>query len=140
MDHHTILLPGLLLSCYTLLFFAYMGFCRYQATVKREVSVKYYRSYRGDEEPERLQVLSRHATNLLEIPIIYYSILAYISIIGINSLLLEILAWLYLFARLVHAYIHLGYNNVTHRFYAFGLSLIFLLVMIIMTAYELLTT
>jgi len=125
----SILVPGLLLGLYTIGFFFFMGFTRRAAVVGREISIKYYRTYDQGREPERLKVLTRHASNLLETPVLFYAGLLFIVVSGATSALFTALAWLYLAARLLHAFIHLGSNNVTHRILAFGTSLIILLIM-----------
>lgn len=125
----SILVPGLLLGLYTMLFFFFLGLTRRAAIVGKEISIKYYRTYDQGREPERLQVLTRHASNLLETPVLYYAGLLFVVVSGATSVFFTALAWLYLAARVLHAFIHLGSNNVTHRFLAFGSSLIVLLIM-----------
>jgi len=80
-------------------------------------------------EPERLKVLTRHASNLLETPLLFYVALLFILTSGAANGMFLTLAWAYVAARFVHAYIHLGTNNVTHRFLAFGTSLLILTAM-----------
>jgi len=125
----TILIPGLLLGLYTMLFFFYMGLTRRAAILGKEISIKYYRIYDQGGEPERLKVLTRHASNLLETPILFYVGLLFIVTSGATNRFFVTLAWLYLAARFVHAFIHLGSNDVTRRFLAFGTSLIILVTM-----------
>ena len=125
----SILVPGLLLGLYTIVFFFFMGFTRRGAIVGREISIRYYRTYDQGREPERLKVLTRHATNLLETPVLFYAGLLFVVVSGATSAFFTTLAWLYLAARALHAFIHLGSNNITHRFLAFGSGLIILLVM-----------
>ena len=129
MKDTNILLPGLLLGLYTMLFFFFMGFTRRAAILGKEISIKYYRAYDQGQEPERLRVLTRHASNLLETPILFYVGLLFIVTTGATSWFFATLAWLYVAARFVHAFIHLGSNNVTHRFLAFGMSLLILVSM-----------
>lgn len=129
MSDLSILLPGLLLGLYTMLFFFYMGLTRRAAIVGKEISIKYYRTYDEGREPERLKVLTRHASNLLETPVLFYAGLLFVVVSGATSTFFTALAWLYLAARALHAFIHLGSNNITHRFLAFGSSLIILVIM-----------
>jgi hypothetical protein len=125
----SILIPGLLLGLYTMGFFFFMGLTRRAAIVGKEISIKYYRTYDQGREPERLKVLTRHASNLLETPVLFYAGLLFVVVSGATNAFFTTLAWLYLAARVLHAFIHLGSNNITHRFLAFGTSLIILLVM-----------
>lgn len=125
----SILVPGLLLGLYTMFFFFYMGLTRRAAIVSGEISIKYYRTYDQGREPERLKVLTRHASNLLETPVLFYTGLLFAVVSGATNVFFATLAWLYIAARALHAVIHLGSNNITHRFLAFGSSLIILVMM-----------
>lgn len=129
MSDFSILVPGLLLGLYTMFFFFFMGLTRRAAIVGREISIKYYRTCDQGREPERLKVLTRHASNLLETPVLFYVGLLFIVTTGATNAFFATLAWLYLAARALHALIHLGSNNVTHRFLAFGSSMMILVVM-----------
>ena len=67
--------------------------------------------------------------NLFEMPVLFYACcLALLALQAVTPLQLG-LAWTYVVLRLVHSYIHVGYNNVMHRFSAFALSALVLLVM-----------
>jgi hypothetical protein len=125
----SILIPGLVLGLYTLLFFFFMGYTRRAAIIGGEIGIEYYRTYDHGREPERLKVLTRHASNLLETPLLFYVALLFILTSGAANGMFLTLAWAYVAARFVHAYIHLGTNNVTHRFLAFGTSLLILTAM-----------
>lgn len=122
-----ILIPGLVLGIYTMLFFFYLGLNRRKAVIKREVDHKYYVAFSGGEESPRLQVLTRHGANLFEMPILFYVILLMIYVTESTSVLFVSLAWAFVALRAVHAFIHLGSNVVLHRFLVFGLSVAVLL-------------
>lgn len=125
----SIFVPPLILGIYTMLFFFYMGLSRRNAVQNRQMDPKYYRTYSGGEEPENLRVLSRHAANLLETPMLFYVVVLMIHGTGSSSALFIGLAWAYIVVRFVHAYVHLGTNFVLHRFLVFGVSMIVLLSM-----------
>ena len=124
-----ILVPALILGVYTLLFFFYLGFSRRNAVQKRDVDPKYYRTFTGGQETPRLQVLSRHAANLIELPLLFYIVVLMIHVSGSTSTLFVGLAWSYVILRFLHAFIHLGSNNVLHRFLVFGIGTLVLLSM-----------
>lgn len=124
-----ILYPGFALAFYTLLFMGYLGSSRFRAVQRREISLGYYRSYTEGREPDRLRVLTRHQKNLFEVPLLFYVVLLIAFVTGQVTSLGIMLAWLYFLARCVHAFIHLGRNDVNHRFAAFGISMIILLVL-----------
>ena len=106
-----------------------MGLTRNAAVKAREMDPKYYRTYSGGGEPERLRVLTRHSANLLETPLLFYVVVLMIHVTDSTSSLFVGLAWAYVVLRFVHAFIHLGTNFVLHRFLSFGLGLVVLLAM-----------
>ena len=72
--------------------------------------------------PENIKLANRNYMNLLELPVLFYVICIVAYSAGIANYTLLILAWLYVFLRLVHSVIHITYNNVVHRLYAFVAS------------------
>ena len=67
--------------------------------------------------------------NLFEMPVLFYACcLALLALQAVTPLQLG-LAWGYVVLRLLHSFIHVGYNNVMHRFSMFALSAVVLLVM-----------
>ncbi len=57
--------------------------------------------------PRRTQVANCFH-NQLELPMLFYVLVAFILITSTNSLIFVILAWVFVLSRLVHAYIHTG--------------------------------
>lgn len=125
-----ILYPIFAMLALTLVVMMRMGFARYRAVVRREVDHRYYELYQG-EEPQHLRVLSRHFSNLMETPPIFYiaCILAFITEQQ-NDLILG-LAWGYVVLRFWHTFIHLGGNVVVLRFRVFVLSMVVLTTMLV---------
>ena len=57
--------------------------------------------------------------NLFELPVLFYLaivVAAQTSQVGILTL---VLAWVFVVLRVLHSFIHCGYNKVLHRFYAY---------------------
>lgn len=75
-------------------------------------------SLRQPNWPKRATQIANCFHNQLELPVLFYVVVAFILITRTNSDVFVILAWLFVIARLVHAYIHTGANRVDHRFYA----------------------
>jgi len=134
-----ILIPALILGIYTILFFFYMGLSRRKAVQGGVMDPRYYRTYSDGKEPDQLRILSRHTANLLEMPLLFYTIVLMILVTGETTALLIGLAWTYVGLRFVHAYIHLGTNFVLHRFLVFGVSALVLLAMWVILLVQLLT-
>jgi hypothetical protein len=78
--------------------------------------------------------------NQLELPILFYALVAFILITSTNSFIFVLLAWIFVLARLVHAYVHTGHNDVTQRFMAVGVGAIALLIMWVIFAIRILVT
>ncbi len=57
--------------------------------------------------------------NLFEMPVLFYAALGAAAATGQATPLVLGLAWAYVGLRVLHSWIHCGYNRVMHRFYAF---------------------
>lgn len=74
--------------------------------------------------------------NQLELPMLFYVLVALVFITNTNDVVLTVLAWIFVGLRLVHAFIHVTGNNLTRRFYAFVLGLGVLATMWILCAWR----
>lgn len=103
-----------------------LALLRFGAVKQGKVSPKYYEAYQG-EEPLHLRITSRHLSNLLEVPLLFYvgCLLAFVT--HQSGVLVVALAWTYVALRVIHTLVHLGSNVVLWRFRVFALS-IFVLV------------
>jgi hypothetical protein len=110
----------------TLLVMLWLGFARYTAIHNRSVSIKYFRTFNEGSQPERLHLLSRHMQNHFEMPPLFYAGVLFTYSSGAVTPLSVGLAWLFFVTRCIHSFIHLGANNVSARFFTFGVSLVFL--------------
>lgn len=126
MTPETILYPSFAMFALTLGLLFSLGFARFRAIHSRQVSIRYFRTYDEGEQPAFLHRFARHVQNHFEVPPLFHVgvVLAYVT--GQVSTATLALAWAYVGARVVHSAIHLGYNNVSQRFFVFGLSLVVL--------------
>lgn len=122
-----ILYPAFAMFALTLACVVTMGASRYGAIRRGEVRMSFYRTYDEGTQPRRLHLLSRHVQNHFEVPPLFHIGVIMVYATASTTLAALIFAWLYVLARLVHTFVHLGSNNVTHRFFAFGSSLLMLL-------------
>jgi hypothetical protein len=67
--------------------------------------------------------------NLFELPVLFYLALVVAAFAGLATPLVLGLAWTYVALRVVHSWIHCTYNRVRHRFYAFALGTLVLVVL-----------
>ncbi len=122
MDASAIIFPAVAMFMLTFSVVAYLGRSRLSAIRRGDVSIRYYRRYSEGEQTSRLQVIGRHAQNHFEVPPLFYIAVLFLYVTGNVTPIAISLAWLYFGSRCVHSFIHLGTNNVTHRFVVFGIS------------------
>jgi hypothetical protein len=67
--------------------------------------------------------------NQLETPLLFYLLVVLLLVTNKTTETLVYLAWGYVILRVIHAMIHITYNNVLHRFMAFAATIGILLVM-----------
>ena len=125
----SILYPAFALFALTMFCVMRLGFSRYRAVSSGRVDGRYFRDYRGYDEPEDLRIQSRHVVNLLEIPVLFYTITVIAFVTNATGTTVVALCWLYVGLRYVHSYIHLTSNQVLWRFRIFGISVMVLTVL-----------
>lgn len=86
------------------------------------ISAAYFRIYQGGAEPETSAKPSRHFANLFEAPILFYVACLAAMITHFTGPAIQVLAWLYVAVRVVHAYVHLGGNRLRYRMRAYFFS------------------
>lgn len=79
--------------------------------------------------PDRSTQIANCFHNQLELPVLFYILVAFILITGTNSIVFVVLAWTFVVSRFVHAYIHTGSNRVDRRFYAMAVGMAILIAM-----------
>ncbi len=88
---------------------------RVKSVSSGQIKASYFKTYRGEDEPDSSLQLARHFTNLFEAPTLFYVACLVAMITNQSSALLIALAWLYVVLRAVHAYIHIGSNKLRPR-------------------------
>jgi len=121
---NAILYPGIAMFFLTFSTILVLGVARFRAIHRREVSIKYFRTYDHGNQPARLHLLARHVQNHFEVPPLFHLGLLFTFVTGSVNWMAVCFAWLFVAARCVHSYIHLGSNDVSRRFFTFGLSLL----------------
>jgi hypothetical protein len=93
-----------------------------------QIDVNYYRLHQGAVEPEQVQKVVRHFINLFEVPTLFYAgcLAAMVTAVADTGLLA--VAWAYVAARYLHAYVHLGMNRLKLRRNIYGIGWLILLV------------
>ncbi len=65
--------------------------------------------------------------NQFEMPVLFYLAVVLALTLLLQDPLLASLAWTFVLLRIGHAFVHLSYNRVMHRFYLFAMSALVLL-------------
>jgi hypothetical protein len=89
--------------------------------------------------PPRATQIANCFHNQLELPMLFYVLVALILITNTNSTIFVILAWAFVLTRLVHAFIHTGSNRVDQRFYAMAAGMAVLVAMWVVFAVRILS-
>lgn len=92
---------------------------RVRAVRENKVSIKYFRIYQGEIEPEETAKPARHFANLFEAPVLFYAACITAMVTQDTGMVVQVLAWIYVAARVLHTVIHLGGNRVRHRLRAY---------------------
>lgn len=124
MSAHLILYPAVAMFALTAGCIFTLGIARYRAIHQRQVRISFYQTYDKGSQPERLHLLQRHVQNHFEVPPLFYAGVISLYATGAVGPVSLGLAWMYVAARCVHSYIHLGSNDVSQRFFTFGFSLL----------------
>jgi hypothetical protein len=95
-------------------------------------------SLRQQKWPARATQIANAFHNQLETPILFYAVVAFLMITSQVNVVFVVLAWLFVAARLYHAYIHTGPNKQPHRSYAYLAGSFVLLVMWVLFAIRIL--
>ena len=96
-----------------------MGVYRNVAVIRGAASVRYFRTYTADIPAEWVERPARAYMNLLELPVLFYVVCLLMLATGRFDSVQVSLAWVFVVARYVHAFIHIAFNYVPLRFAAF---------------------
>jgi hypothetical protein len=88
--------------------------------------------------PDRPQQISNCYDSQFQIPLLFYVLVILAWITRQADLIFVVMAWIFVLARLAHAYIHTTSNHVPTRFRVFAAGLLVLLVMWIIFAVRIL--
>lgn len=77
-------------------------------------------------------------SNLFELPVLFYVLCILLYVIGAATIVQLVLAWAFVFARIVHSFIHVTHNRVRYRFLSFVVGAFILMAMWLLFALRLL--
>lgn len=96
----------------------WMGHVRYQAVKSGAVKLKDV-ALRQPNWPVPVLRIANCYHNQFETPVLFYAVVAFIMITNQIDILMVLLAWGFVIARLIHAAIHTTQESVLNRFYIF---------------------
>lgn len=126
MEQTLILYPVIALVFLTFAIGIWMARLRFVAVIKGDISVKYFHFNRGGKVPEYLAKVTHNYENLLEIPILFYTVCILLYATDQVEPAQLWLAWLFTVSRYGHSYIHTTSNRIKWRFRSFVLGAIVL--------------
>ena len=118
MTDFDILLPVFLQILLTFVLMVWMAVSRTGALKRKELHIRDM-ALGQQAWPARVTQISNAFHNQLQLPVLFYVLVAFVLITNSVTVTLVVLAWLFVATRLVHAYIHTGSNYVPWRAYVF---------------------
>ena len=102
-----------------------MGSCRVAALKAREVTLGDV-ALSGDAWSNNVKKVSNNFNNQFQIPVLFYTAVAFFMITGNVDFVAIVLAWAFVASRYVHSFIHIRANDVRKRFkvYAIGVFIV----------------
>lgn len=113
----------------TVIIFSINFYWRVESVRSGTVHIRHYRLQQGDDVPSHIVAGGRQMSHLFETPVLFYVAGVLAIVLGLEGALMIGLAWAFVAARIIHAFIQMTYNNVIHRLIAFQLSFLLLLAM-----------
>ena len=84
-----------------------------------QVTLGSFRLNNNPKTPTHMLQAMRNYSNLFEVPTLFYAAGILALTLNVDSVVVILLAWLFVITRAIHSWIHLTYNNVIHRMQAF---------------------
>lgn len=137
MSIQAVLLPVFVQVALTFALLYWQGYVRVGHTRRGEVKIRDI-ALRQANWPEQATKLGNAFLNQLEIPVLFYALVAFALLTRKADLAFVVLSWIFVLSRLVHAYIHVTSNRVSRRFFAYTVGTATLLVMWIIFALRIL--
>jgi hypothetical protein len=95
---------------------------RVRAARTGAVDFRYFKTFSVGTPPQDVLQTTRHFNNLFEVPTLFYAACLAGMIVGLSGVVPLIFAWIFVAARVAHAWIHLGSNKLQPRIASFFLG------------------
>jgi len=134
----SLIYPVLAQVLLTLVLAVALGIRRTRAVTSRAVHMREVALSDGAYS-ESIRKLGNNVHNQYETPVLFYVLCGVAIFLGAAGTLMTLLAWAYVVTRLLHCAIHITYNRVDHRFFAFATGVVLLALMWLLLVLQLLT-
>lgn len=122
MNPQAILPPLFALAAWTGCILLLVAFRRIRAGVQGRIGFGAFRFGEASDVPADVVLPNRNYMNLLELPVLFYVVCLVAFVTASVSSAIVAVAWAYVALRVVHSLVHVTYNKIMHRFYAFASS------------------
>ncbi len=100
---------------------------RFLAVRRGEINPRYFLLNRGSKVPDYLAQVEQNYHNLLELPLLFYTVSILLFLTSKVDVIYLALAWSYVGMRLLHTLIHTTVNRLRMRMWAFLVSSLILI-------------
>jgi len=114
--------PALVMALLTFVVLGALAYRRFSSIRKGEYPRRYFKIMQkppGAELPEKAEAASRNFTNLFEVPVLFYALVALLVALGTKDDITLGLLWAFVGFRCAHSLIHVTFNDVRWRFGAY---------------------
>ena len=132
MNSTLIFLPALAHVILTLVVFIGLAIAKSKALNAGEVDED-RRALHSDAWPESVMKFNNNISNQFELPVLFYILCIILWATNCTSVIVHILAWLFVVSRIAHVVIHTGSNFVPNRRKAYMLGFFILVVLALIT-------
>ncbi len=104
-------------------FLTFYSLAHYNRVFSREhknnnIKSEWFRLYKGDL-PDSAIIVREHYKNLFELPIFFFLLCIILYLLDRVELIDVILAWIFVFFKILHSFVRLTTNNTRKRAYSF---------------------
>lgn len=121
---HSLLYPMAAMVLLTFSVACYALYCRIRSVRNKDVKLRYYTLMQGSDVPAIITQTTRCFNNQFEVPMLFYVAASLYTALQLESTLAIVLAWSFVGARTLHAWIHITYNHLLHRMLSFWLAFV----------------
>lgn len=134
---HSLFLPVLAQVGLTIVVYVALGVAKSRAAKAQAVD-RERAALHADAWPESVLKINNNLRNQFEVPVLFYVVCFVLVAVGTTGALVQVLAWLFVACRAVHAWIHTRSNYVPARRRVFMAGVVIVLVLWLIALFRLL--